>query len=460
MPFLFCVISILPWIDLEISPQAEANLDFVTIDVFAQDAEGNPVSDLTPRDFVLRENGKKIVPDWIRLVNAQSSPVETAGNGDITPPEYLIFVTELIPGALEAMNEAFVQMQTLLEGLGRDSGYKVFIFSMDHGPITPNFTADPIQALQYLNRYRGRMVETWGAEGSLPGELGFQELEERLQECFNDNLIQIAARDHTDGYLNCLEFYHDRFARLQQKRGRAVLKALGHLLASLENLDGFKHMFFVSPGFALYPGKSSAAMAREFYGVTQDRDRIPQIDPSVQSVAPTSRSGFSKKGRASDSSNTSGTFGLNRSRRQSKDGFRFKIRPLLNDFRHVAHQAMVARVSLHTIQLDREEQHRGSKNIHFSTSAGPGNLDLIYAGYEQDLHEGMDTLARFSGGLFFDRADAERLKRSLTQQRIFYEVGYRPSLKGKRVYREVTLKCRRKGIKLHYRGGYFPSLNP
>ena len=83
---------------------------------------------------------------------------------------------------------------------------------------------------------------------------------------------------------------------------------------------------------------------------------------------------------------------------------------------------------------------------------------VIWRGYRDSLVQGMTTLADESGGIYHAGLNMTPVVlQTIDRSRMIYVLGYR-SPKGKKgKYRNIKVKCKRRGVTLRYRRGYFGS---
>lgn len=434
--------------------QERFRVEYVMLDVKAVDKDGNLVTDLKMSDFEIKENRKSVQPDFFEVLDFRQDlkldelPTDSAEAKEKVEKEVrqIIIAMDLEwTQPRDALN-AFVQMEKFLKGLPNDVVYRINLYSLDRGSISKGFVDTPERVLAYLEEFKDRHLARWdrnspyrveGGEGMLEYDSRSRtggSLERRpLQQIsrLNDTPYSLEALEAAfqmcgdgfagsssgnDTYANCVVNTLNEYMERMQDRARQAIGGLEILTYKFEDNDDLKVMLFVSPSFS-YTDLSSAQQLANAY-LSGDQFRSP---------------GSVLKGR---------NFNLE------------------NEFKRVLHACIKNRVIFNTVDIFNKDSgeliqvHRrlGGRAPHVSV----GTKKFIYSTYQNEIAEGIAELAEESGGRFFQSFTLTNpLQKVFDEDRYFYQIGY-PSPDGRPGrYREIKIKCKRKGVKLYYRKGYY-----
>jgi len=401
----------------------ELTINFVTLDVRAFTKDDQPVKDLTLADFEVSEGRKKVEItsfyvqdlDEKRLVTMiPSNPKMKVSEGVSETMEagnHFIFVLDLESASLVEVRKTFSQLELFLDTLENDKNAEMLLYSMTHGRITP-FMTDVSAFKTELIAYRTRILDAMEGRMQVGGlTRNMTEVEKKFRRC--QFLFKRKPRDLE----LCINEELDIFVELQKDLVRRTIGELEALTFKFKELDGLKTMFFVSPGFSLNPGSSALEMAALF--------------------------------KSSGGSGREGTQNTGFADVASIDSFE-------DEFRRVIHACIKNRVVFNTFDIynGNAEFDRNSSS-EFNGGASKTVL-RAYRNYSMEMTAGMSQLARESGGIHFRAPTLGKpMTRMFNQPGFVYVLGYQSPDGKPGKFRKIKIKCKRKGVKLLYRTGYF-----
>jgi VWFA-related protein len=426
-------------------------VEYVLLDVVATDKRGEPVTDLALDDFRLTEGGKRIKIESLDVLDLR---VSTDGGGGVgataaapdgsSPDPRYVLALDLGQAEGTELNKSFDQLGEFLDRAEERPGFTVAILAADAGELTDGLVRAP-EAREALARYRARRVGDAGGSarewartsGSTPGSPGGQPgpvddshgsvsglsaagpaadelsvLEERFASCrkLGDGGPGAGVNAH-----NCIR---DELILYLENRNAQTTE----LLATLESL-AYRFgatarptfILLLSPGLAIRPGEAAVALARSYLpggAATEGPDFVRSIDllPQPRSFEP--------------------------------------------ELRRVVHACVRGRVVFHTFDIftfGAEEFRRADPAF----DSAPEEAVRLHGEARAESIAGLAELAQETGGTFHSGKTLKPMTGVLDQTLFLYTLGY-SSPEGKPgAYRKIKLKCRRKGIRLLHRGGYF-----
>ena len=464
------------------NPQNQADViesmkvDFVLLDVLALDKDGLPVMDLTKDDFEIKENKKKVTVQVFDILDFSIPAAEDEGEADATdstdeqevpmgseaaeppsPAQTVIMLLELSNAEHFAVSETMNQVGRFLTDLQGRPNLQIFIFSMDKGLITKDFTPSPEKALADFNAFKETYLKDSTRNLSVVRATTLASFEENLDDCKGGAEFVAQQQNRAPGesarlskdqiieYLGCLVQRYDVFTKTQTQRTRSVLFALENLIAGFSKVQGLKSLYLVSPGFSLYPGQTAANMARAY----QDRV-VGRFSPGQ------SQDVGSPFGNPDDGGVGDGNPNGQRKRVERPPRVSFSKTSLVDEYERVTHAAVAQRVVFNTftVPMDYAQIRQG---------AGAQDLGLAddalqyYSFFGEEQNTGLAKLAEFTGGIpRFGRNLAEELRATVEGSRYFYVLGYETPKGNAKKFRKISIKCKRNGVTLHHRQGYHP----
>lgn len=431
--------------------QEQFTVSFVQLDILALDKKGNPVTDLKKSDFVIRDAGKKIQLDYFRPVdlreqqNIRISPEgnvtqeDTANSNQDAARQELVLVLDFEDVPVTEATRTFKQLREYITSLDQSGApFHMMVTSLEYGPVTKTYQTSAETVLNDLDTfaetyYRVRVDSSrkqWESEsliGSMDskpsgpygrsanssflqrGPAPLAALENALQNC-ND-----LFRGEWEKREQCIELSLEDFLERHFLRTRRVLGELRSLVSKFESDDNPKTMLLISPGFAVESMDAAYQMAY-FYQQQVEDDR---------------------------SSIMSATRDL------------FKNKEFERSYREFLHMVMARRIMFHVFdiytgmdQLKRE----GSAEFRLSSPT----TKRFYSQYNDEISGGLRTVAQDTGGTYHQSFQmGVPMDKAIRGTRFLYEVGYSAPEGKKGAWHKIRIKCKRKGVKLIYRRGYF-----
>ena len=399
-------------------PVIRVTVGLVQVDAIVTDSKGSHVEDLRPEDFEIFEDGKKQAITHFSYIRSSSGPanpqpVKTAKNAPRVE-------TEIALGPARQLRASEVRRMLVLvaDNLGISaeniprvkSTMKNFVDNqMQPGDLVSILTTDRgMGALQQFTNDKRQLYASidkihWVSYGR-NGVSTFDAVNE--DPVPDDPALAQMMQDQKDFEQAGENTRSDNFAL-------GTMGTLNYVVQGLKDLPGRKAIVLFSQGFAFFrtptvdriPGTSSA--------------RMPDYDTRTQESAK----------KLTDLANRSGVV-----------MYSFDVRGLAVTGLSAADKvAPNARNPAHLSNLSRDRQN----------------------GY-LDSQDGMEYLAKETGGLFFhERNDFEAgLAKTLDDLSGYYLIGYQPqradtsSEKAKQTYHKIQVKVKRAGLHVRSRNGY------
>jgi len=124
------------------------------------------------------------------------------------------------------------------------------------------------------------------------------------------------------------------------------------------------------------------------------------------------------------------------------------------EFRRVTHACVHGRVVVHTFDIyndNAEWKRRGDAQV----GDGRSRTVAVYGDFEAEMQEGLIELAQASGGFFHSGATLKPMTGIVERSGFLYTLGYASAGGKPGEFRKIRVKCKRKGVELRYRAGYF-----
>ncbi|MCI0414374.1 VWA domain-containing protein [bacterium] len=403
------------------SQGVEVFVALVDVWVKAVDESGEPVTDLKAEDFEVYENGKKVNLECFdqRTHDISNEPVSTTD-----PPKFVVYLDLL---NTEGPHLALIRSR-LFDFLDQMApySYEVMVVALvpdgKLGVVCP-YTRNSHQVKAAIEKAKGN--------GALSSEVKNNEgqiltLLDQLEPEEEDPLISIEdlaetrpnlIREKNTQILTNVYRLAYQFTKLERQRGELTLRALetlGVYLVQNKNEGAHTIVLYISGGFNSEPGKHYYELIdriAEKKGFVFDRQvfalRVAKQEPEHFDVLELLRGSVGKLTRLNVTLYAVGTRGM----------------PLLAD-------SSIAR----------------------SADRFGDNLQL-----ESTLQDSLVQLADQTGGLAFTKSQNfkvgfDRITKDLEHN---YVLCYSPPDHGKPKYHEIRVVCKRPGVKLRYRKGYF-----
>ena len=411
-------------------PEERVKVEYVFLDVIAVDKNNRLVTDLTLEDFTVTENKRPVKIQSFDLLDLRASAnVDEAagtseGGGRSVAPGVAryILALDLSFAELSEVHRSFGQLEDFLKQAEPRPNVAYRLFSLESGFLMEDFEGDPQTVLRALTRYRTEYLDELVERGKFQGRatdtapLGtdnLADLEDRFEACAHHGQSALGRAEVRD----CIYGELELFLQLLDHRTARAIQELEELAYRFQNVDGIKSIVFLSPGFSLEPGAAAIELARLYFsgtagdegrGATGNFDWVP------------------------DSS----------SRRSS-----FK-----EEFNRVVHACVRNRVVFHTFDIyNFNLDQRRRTSVRFDRNSS--RVVTVYQDHARELNGGLIELADQSGGYFHSGPDLGNLTSVMDGTRFIYALGYQ-SPSGKREFRKIRVKCKRKGVRLLHRSGY------
>lgn len=430
--------------DPEWTIQDRFRVDFVRLDILALDKNGAPVTDLKKSDFIIKENGKVMdleIFDFQDYRNAidpvQATLPKRPGTNEEEAREddraQYIFATDLESVPLVEMRKSMTQLRDALSKGTFPQNADYMIYSMESGVLTDGFLQGTEALVAFLNQFEDRMIDRYRGEidnrvysSHLPGKnayhgsgrastgpRGLDGLESHIEQCL---LTVRGANEEPDSIreaARCVSDSVEAFVDDEELTVRRMIGELEALTYRFQDRRGLKTLFLISPGFSLQPGLEATALASYMMStISRSAGEIPFGSTNVS-------------------------------------------RSMEEEFKKVTHACIRNRVVFHTFDIFGIANEQSSVH-HRSISGKNSRTARFHKSYLRSYSAGLSTLATESGGFHLRAPDfGNGLSKVLPKLGFYYLVGY-ASPEGKPgKYRKIKIKCKRRGVELNYRRGYF-----
>ncbi len=418
-------------------------VEYVVLDIRATTRGGELVTDLSPEDFVITENRKKVDITFFDVLDLRGTTSdqlpESLAMAEKPKPEVPVNPGPPVPQVILALDldsaehlgmlDAFDQTREFLASFA-DQNILLNVYSLQNGRVTQGFVTDVSVALadfdEYVDKTYGRMFDS-GKEafselkGStqdgprqtrrpsttlLPGPKSLSDIENAYEQCLRYRAGKASA---------CIRDTLREVLEEQELQALRVINQIESLTYHFQDTQGLKIMYFISPGFSVEAPQAPQQLAQIYLNQLEETGR--EQDPSMM--------------------------------------FRGSGYSLRDEYQRVVHAFIRNRVVFHTIDIFNTGT-AANRSISAEHGLGSGpSLDRVYHQYEFDMGSGLSQLADDSGGSFHQLSRmAEFIVENIEQNRFYYVIGYTsPSSKpGK--FRTIKIKSKRKGVKLSHRKGY------
>ena len=418
---------------------ASMSVDYIVLDVLAEDENGVPVTDLKPGDIRVRENRKKIDVEYFGTLDFRPEaeggrPIDLNADPIL---QTLIMVLDLGTDHPNNRRLALEQIRRFLKQIEPENNVQMFLYSMNLGVISRQFTNDPHILLEDLDIYEGRI------ETENPNEQSWQRmslLEKDLAECLSRERVgpDLQNRRGAGMIATCLNDVHAVHLGREERRIKAQLAILNRFMRFLAGIDGLKSMYFISPGVPREIGPASARMVHSY--------RTQQGGISANS--PFSAGGVDSRLGSQPEERSPFASPFDR----IPADLTLPTRDLSSEFEHLNTMALANRIVFHTFTPDGNAGGQSDASEQTGIRA-PESLIM----FRQENEKGLVWLAEQTGGAFLTGESLEnRLKDTLSRHRYYYVLAYPMPKKNMRKYRKIKLECKRPGITLRTRFGYNP----
>jgi VWFA-related protein len=407
------------------SRDVEVFVALVDVWVKAVDDSGEPIKDLKAEDFEVYEDGKKVA---IECFEQRVHDITQEPASKIDPPKFVVYLDLL---NTEVPHLALIRSR-LFEFLDQMApySYEVMVVALvpdgKIGVVTP-FTRNSYQVKAAIEKAKGNgalSAEQRNSESQIRSLMDQIE-EERDPIMSIEDLVRPDAEQ--PGEMGVIEKNTQtlrsayglayEYSRVERQRGEVTLRALetlGVYLVQNKNEGAHTIVLYISGGFNSEPG-------RHYYELI---DRIAE-----------------KKGLVFDRQ----VFAIRSGKREPE---RFNVLELL---RGTVGKLNRLNVTLYSMSTRGMSLLADSSTARSADSVGD-NLQV-----EANLQDSLKQLAAETGGLAFTnsqnfKAGFDDIAKDLEHN---YVLCYSPPGKEKKAYHEIKVVCKRPGVKLRYRKGYF-----
>ncbi|MDJ0836137.1 MAG: VWA domain-containing protein [Acidobacteriota bacterium] len=422
--------------------QEEITVNYLTLDVMAVDAKGRPVTDLKAADFQVKDKGRKVKIDFFDTLDMRGSSKES-GNASEDPDlhrdtagkgvQQLILALDMEDVTNTQVTRTLKQLRDYIGSLDNSFQYRIHVYSMEHGTVTKGFMSQRKAVMIALDEFAERHFKTridsrrpargegnllddleeeddgpitpWKKGNMLPrGPVGLADLESAYRTCM------VLYANNPAKKAMCINDNLNSFIRQQYHRTLRVLGELQDLTRKFEEQDGLKTMLLVSPGFSTTSMDAAYSLARHVMG---------QADKSLH----------------------------------SRTARLFNNENIQRDSRKLLHTCAVNRIVFHAFDIyNRMDLHKRASGSQF---AGP-IPQTIYRDFDNEISSGLLSLARDTGGSFTQAFNLQTpIGRVINGSAFYYQLGYTTPKGKKGAWRKLKVTCKRKGVKLIYRKGYY-----
>lgn len=440
----------------------QMTVSYVLLDIAVHDRKGDPVTDLTLEDFTITDGGKKVKPNSFHILELNLPPEDrdgkslevivetqpTPSNNKVEPGsvvrqvQQIAFVLDMGSSKSNEAKAAVTQIRQFLLELPKNVSYRINLLEMEKGSLTRGWVTDPEEAAAALDRFdEDYFVPSGKVHASNTTPLSayrvnnIADYEEALYRCYHT--FGAKTGDSGNGFKleECIDYTVEAFLQEHADRARRLVGELETLTYAFLDTEGMKTIFLVSPGFTIQGFDSIVELAEDY--------RSP---------------------RNSDQAEFGSAMPL---RSVSNRSFRGEFKEIEEEYLSVIHGCVRNRIVFHTFDIfniDTDTKRRTSARFSRSDNltgrsggfSGSERTSRVYRQYETEITEGMDRLAKDSGGTFnktFHLLPA--FQRISATDRFYYVIGWESPSGRKGKYRKIKVKVKRRGVDVRHRDGYF-----
>ena len=418
------------------------SVEYVLLDILAFDRKGNPVTDLSQDDFEVREGRQKVDITFFEKLDMRTvsqytfSPETIEGEGEqvvqtgaTRQRQQIVLAVDLEAIPHIDVARTFDLLDDFVDTLDPAFDYGIEVMSLEYGSYTKGFTESRSLVAEALTEMRERYlneVVPGRGQDTLLGHLDrggqrkdrrqidnsqtLTDVEERLPDCMK------LARNLPEAEI-CMNDVISQFIDNQFLRARRVIMELQSMAERFDDDKQLKTILLVSPGFS-----------------------VEGLD-SLFDLRDAMLSGSSNPGMSAGSSRAL-----------------FRDRAITEEYQTLLHNCMANRIVIHVFDIyGNREVMRRQNSAEYRSPAG-NQISAIYNRYNDEVTSGSLSVAEDTGGTFTRAFGLGKpFTKVIERSRFSYQVGYSsPSGKpGK--WRKIKIKCKRKGVRLQYRAGYYGS---
>ncbi len=418
-------------------------VEFVLLDVLAVNNKDVPVTDLTLSDFEVREGRKKVDITLFEKLDLRAAserdftptPIDTEKNlskAGVTrrQVQQLVLAVDLFELPVTEAARTFDQLDKFVNSLDGAPTFSIDVRSLEYGSFTRGFTTNRRLVREALSEMRDRYLE--GAvytkeDKTLLGELTrrdpnrsgkpgrrsgtLAELEYELRNCTGVSVPEMCMKPLIRDFL--------------ERHYMRSLRVLGEMTAMAEGFkqDGLKTILLVSPGFS-----------------SDNLDSVFQLkDHILRSI------GIK---HVEDQYVNAPTMG-------NRTGGLFNSPEMKARKREFTDACLQNRVTVHAFDIYNgfEQQKRTTSSEYHGASQTTRD---IYNNFNNQISTGLLKAAGDTGGSFTQSFGLTTpMTKAVDRGRYYYLFGYTSPDGKKGRWRNLKVKCKRKGVRLQYRAGYY-----
>jgi len=450
----------LPAQEVEPSPRPalieSLDVNVVNVEVFVSTRNGDPVLDLTQKDFEILEDGKKMAVTYFRVPRlgvAAATPEISSGaqEEDATSPagagaraedgvEHIALLVDNL--SIQPQNRRLV-LDRLQEYLRENSGVRFLIASYDgYINVRQPFTSESdllLKAIEGLETLSPLGVLRYANRQALFRK-GLQDLTDIQEQIRRQGFSLKGPDDHARDLRQYAREVELHAAEVHDQNQAQVFE-MSHLVNALAALPGRKALVYVSEGMPMRPGATMSQAIQDLLSRDVERRLEGQVGPQGQEALNDARATSLRNIEAQ----------ARGSRIRGKKGRKDRGK-LNNEFQRIAALANANGVSFYTL-IPQGEAGVGAE---FGGDAGLMLTPQLQRVRDQNFAEPLRVMAENTGGVATMGRDIggliDQARRDFSS---YYSLGYSPTHLGDGRYHEIEVKVRRKRVDLRYRIGYF-----
>jgi VWFA-related protein len=461
---ILCLMSWALFLQDDSNVQVDESLavDYIVLDVIARNADGTPATNLTVEDFVVRDQRKTMEIEHFEILDFRpkdstgvvvrsSDESEALESPALDPIEQtLIVVLDLGAADRTTIDRSIEQLESFFAELSAERRLQIFLFSMDIGMISRGFSTNPKEVVDDVVIFESRLAGVLEEHHQNLRQGNLATYEKEVSDCFpisqSDSQRFAAGGGPTDMVEPCIENAFKRFIIGQEGRSRRVLTTLEKFVGFLAAVPGLKSVYVVSPGFSRVPGEAAADLARSYANLKTERQ---------------SNQGLGSPTAVDASSNVRGQEGVFTASHfqipvvNNYQGAKFEV-----EYQRLTHLALLNRIVIHTLKLADPRQAATSGRASLTNlDAQSVRTKRIYFTFQNELEKGLSFLAESTGGSHMQTSNlSDALNEAIDRDTFYYVMAYPKPKSRRKGFRKIRLDCKRPGVTLQYRNGYYPVL--
>ena len=431
------------------------DVNVVNVEVFVTSKNGNPVLDLTQRDFEILEDGKKMAVTYFRAPrtgDSEAKPEASSGEQeeDVTSPagpgegagmEHIALLFDNL--SIQPQNRRLV-LDGLEEYLLENSGTRFLVASYDgYIHVRQPFTSESdllLEAIEGLETLSPLGVSRYANRQAL-FKKGLRDLADIQEQIRRQGFSSVRGPDDHARDLRQYAREIEMHAAAVHDQNQAQIFEMSHLVNALAALPGRKALVYVSEGMPMRPGATLSQAIQNLLSRDAERLLEGQVGPQGQQALNDSRATSLRNIEAQARG------GRISAKKRRKDRGK-----LTNEFQRIAALANANGVSFYTLI----PQGGAGTGAEFGGDAGLMLTPQLQRVRDQNFAEPLRVMADNTGGIATVGRDiAGLIDQAQRDFSSYYSLGYSPAHFGDGQYHQIEVKVRRKRVDLRHRVGYF-----